>query len=89
MKYKDQEPEAQNCLLALDPIIQQVLDGNITEPLLDEDTPCSYSFSEGSLRGTPRMHDVFASFAVHLRGHDTDEAREWFDEIEKEIKSTD
>jgi hypothetical protein len=32
------------------------------------------------------MHDAFASFAVHIRGHDTDEGREWFDAMEKEIE---
>jgi len=30
LKYKDQEPDADLCLQALDPIIQQVLDGKIT-----------------------------------------------------------
>ena len=86
LKYEDQEQEAKNCLQILNPIIQQVLDGKITAPLLSEDIPCSYSFAEGALRPIPGMHDAFASFAVHIRGHDTDEGREWFAAMEKEIE---
>ncbi len=86
LKYKDQEPDANLCLQALDPIIQQVLDGKISAPLLNDDIPCGYYFGEGSLRSIPGMHDAFASFAVHIRGHDTDEGRKWFAEMEKEIE---
>jgi hypothetical protein len=86
LKYEDQEKEAKNCLQILDPIIQRVLDGKITAPLSSEDIPCGYYFAEGSLRPIPGMHDAFASFAVHIRGHDTDEGREWFDAMEKEIE---
>jgi len=85
LKYKYQEPDADLCLQALDPIIQQVLDGKITAPL-QKDIPCGYYFSEGSLRPISGMHDAFASFAVHIRGHDTDEGRKWFATMEKEIE---
>jgi hypothetical protein len=87
LKYEDQEKEAKNCLQLLDPIIQKVLDGKITEPLLNDGIPCGYSFAEGELRPIPGMHDAFANFAVHIRGHDTDEGREWFAEMEKEIEN--
>ena len=86
LQYKDQEPEAESCLRLLNPLIQQVLDGKITAPIPSDDIPCSYSFSEGTLRPVRGMHSTYANFAVHIRGHDTDEGRAVFAEIEKEIE---
>ena len=83
MKYKDQEPDANLCLQALDPIIQQVLDGKITTPKPRKDVPCGYYFTEGSLRPISGMLDAYANFDVHITGMDTDESRKWFADMRK------
>jgi len=86
LKYKDQEPDADLCLQALDPIIQKVLDGKITAPIPRKDIPCGYYFTEGSLRPIPGMHSAFAKFRVHVTGMDTDESRKFFAELDKKIE---
>lgn len=86
LQYKDQEPEAKSCLRLLNPLIQQVLDGKITVPVPNNDVPCSYSFTEGTLRPIPGMLSAYAEFAEHINGQDTDEGRAVFAEIEKEIE---
>jgi len=85
LKYKDQEPDADLCLQALDPIIQQVLDGKITAPIPKKDVSCGYYFTEGSLRPIPGMLDTYANFDIHITGMDTDESRKWFADMRKKI----
>jgi hypothetical protein len=85
-QYKDQEPEAKSCLRLLDPLIQQVLDGEITGPIPDDNIPCSYSFTEGTLRPILGMLSAYAEFSEHINGQDTDESRAWFAKVDKEIE---
>ncbi len=86
LKYKDQEPDADLCLQALDPIIQKVLDGKIMAPVSSGDIPCGYYFTEGSLRPIPGMLHTLAVFEKHITGSDTDESRKWFAEMRKKIE---
>ena len=83
MKYKDQEQDANLCLQALDPIIQQVLNGKIIRPLPIGDISCGYYFTEGSLRPIPGMMSAFSAFANHIEGMNTDESREFFANLDK------
>jgi len=86
LKYKDQEPDADLCLQALDPIIQQVIDGKITRPILEDDVDCDYYFTEGNLRPISGMLNAYAVFFHHITGQDTDERRKRRAAIEKEIE---
>jgi len=86
LKYKNRYPEAKSALKLLDPIIQKVLDGKITDPVPEDDIPCAYSFHEGTLREIDEMESAYATFAMHITGSDTDEGRKIFDEIMKEVE---
>lgn len=86
LKFKDEEPDANLCLQALEPIIKKVLDGEITKPILIGDIPCGYYFTEGSLRPISGMLESYANFANHIEGMNSDEARKFFDDMEKEIE---
>jgi len=83
LKYKDQEPDADLCLQALDPIIQQVIDGKITHPVSIGSIPCGFYFTEGGLRPIPGMMSAFSAFANHIEGMNTDESRKFFDNLDK------
>lgn len=86
LKHMNKYPEAKGCLELLDPIIQRVLDGNITSPISRDDIPCGYSFHEGTLREVDEMESAYASFSIHITGGDTDEGQKVFAEIMKEVE---
>ncbi|MCF6251901.1 MAG: hypothetical protein L3J75_11625 [Methylococcaceae bacterium] len=80
-KYK--EPDADLCLQAPDPIIQQVLNGKITQPISIGDIPCGYYFTQGTLRPVPGMISAFSAFANHIEGMHTDESKKFFANLDK------